>query len=98
MKALITASILTLALLSGTASAGTVFDDIRNSAPHSARVFADLQMVLSALWRSANTPDAPKNNTRKAITVATIPCDCDALLMTICSTKLAASTPMVSRN
>ena len=56
------------------------------------------QMVLSALWRSANTPDAPKNNTRKAITVATIPCDCDALLMTICSTKLAASTPMVSRN
>ena len=43
MKALITASILTLALLSGTASAGTVFDDIRNSAPHSARVFADLQ-------------------------------------------------------
>ena len=43
MKALITTSILTLALLSGTARASNVFDDIRNSAPHSGRVFSDLQ-------------------------------------------------------
>ena len=37
------AALLALGLLSGAASARTVFDDIRDAAPHSASVFTDLQ-------------------------------------------------------
>ena len=42
MKTII-ASLLAVGLLSGVASARTVFDDIRDAAPHSAGVFTDLQ-------------------------------------------------------
>ena len=42
IKAALSAA-LALGLLSGAASARTVFDDIRDAAPHSAGVFADIQ-------------------------------------------------------
>ena len=56
------------------------------------------QMVSSALCKSANTPDAPKNSTASATTVAMIPFVSDVLFSTICSTNAAASVPIVPRN